>query len=175
MMKMKRKSLTGILFLLLSFSITVVSAYVYEQAQLTVTQTVKEIATITLKSSALGNLEEGQTLFYTKANVTNLGAAISLTTTKASVYMHLSSDLATQGTWYSTFNVAVKIASKPSGGTHSVGDVVATLTLASPNSGAINLDVLGSWTFDFEVTTIAKSVSADHATTVTITVTAEST
>jgi hypothetical protein len=174
-MKMKRKSLIGILFLLLSFSITAVSAYVYESAQQQITQTVKNIATLTLQSSALGNLEEGQTLFYTKANVTSLGAAISLTTTKANVYMHLSSDLASQSAYYSTFNVAVKVATKPSGGTHNVGDTVATLTLASPNSSAINLDVLGSWTFDFEVTTTAKSVSADHATTVTITVTAEST
>jgi hypothetical protein len=120
-------------------------------------------------------LEEGQTLFYTKSNVTNLGAAISLTTTKANVYMHLSSNLASQSTYYSTFNVAVRIITKPTGGTHSVGETVCTLTLASPNSGAINLDVLGTWTFDFEVTTTAKSVSSDQSNIVTITVTAEST
>jgi hypothetical protein len=176
MMKMKRKTLIGILFVLMSVTITSVSAYVYETAQLTLTQTIKEIATITLRGSSFGVLKEGQTLLYTKANVASLGEAITLVTTEDNVYMHLtSSDLASQSTWYSTFNVVVKIATKPAGGSHLVGDIVATLTLASPNSGAINLDVLGSWTFDFEVTTTAKLVSADHATTVTITVTAEST
>ena len=170
-----RKSLLGLSLIVLSLAIISVSAFVYESAQQTVTQTVKEIATITLKNSALGNLEEGQTLTKTKTDVPNLGAAITLTTTKASVYLHLSSDLASQSTYYTTYNVVVKIATKPTGGTHSVGETVCTLSLASPNSGAINLDVLGSWTFDFEVTTTAKSVSADQATTVTITVTAEST
>jgi hypothetical protein len=165
----------GVLLIILSFAIVSVSAFVYESAQQQVTQTVKEIATITLKNSTLGNLEEGQTLFYTKANVTNLGAAISLTTTKANAYMHLSSDLASQSTYYSTFNVVVKIATKPTGGTHTVGETVATMSPALPNSGVINLDVLGSWTFDFEVTTTAMSVTADHTTTVTIQVTAEST
>jgi hypothetical protein len=172
---LERKNLLGVLFLLLSFAVVSVSAYVYESMQQNVTQTIKEIATISLNNSTLGNLEEGQTLFYTKSNVTNLGAAISLTTTKANVYMHLSSNLASQSTYYSTFNVAVKIATKPSGGTHSAGETVYTLTLASPNSGSINLDVLGTWTFDFEVTTTAKSVSSDKSNIVTITVTAEST
>ncbi len=175
-MKMKRKTLIGILFVLLSITITSVSAYVYETAQLTLTQTIKEIATITLSSSSFGVLKEGQTLLYTKVNSSNLGAAITIVTTEANVYMHLSSsDLASQSTWYSTFNVVVKIATKPAGSTHTLGETVATLSLTSPNSGAINLDVLGSWTFDFEVTTTAKPVSADHATTVTITATAEST
>jgi len=169
------KSIPGILLILLSISIATVSAFVYESSQQQVTQTIKEIATVTLKNTALGNLEEGQTLFYTQSNVTNLGAAISLTTTKANVYMHLSSDLASQSTYYSTFTIVVKIATKPSGGSHSVGEAVATLSLGSPNSGAIDLDVLGSWTFDLEVTTTAKAVSGDQATTVTITVTAEST
>jgi hypothetical protein len=173
---MERKNLIGILFVLMGVIIISVSAYVYESAQLSLTQTVKNIATITLKSSALGDLEEGQTALYTSANVSSLGAAITLTTTKANVYMHLtSSDLAGQSAYYTTFDVAVKIATKPSGGSHSVGETVATLTLASPTSGGINLDVLGTWTFDFEVTTTAKSVTADHATTVTITTTAEST
>jgi hypothetical protein len=172
---LERKNLLGVLFLILSIAAVSVSAYVYEQAQQQVTQTIKEIATITLKNSTLDNLEEGQTLFYTKSNVTNLGAAITLTTTKTNVYMHLSSNLASQSAYYSTFNVAVKIITKPSGGAHSINEIVCTLSLASPNSGAITLDVLGTWTFDFEVTTTAKSVTTDHATTGTITVTAEST
>jgi hypothetical protein len=173
---MKRTTQVGILLVLMSVLIIMVSAYVYESAQLSATQTIKDIANITLKSPSLGNLEEGQTLLYTSANVSSLGSAITITTTKANVYMHLtSSDLAGQSAYYTTFNIDVKIASKPSGGSHSVGETVATLTLASPTSGAINLDVLGTWTFDFEITTTAKSVTADHATSMTITVTAEST
>ncbi len=170
-----KKSLVGVLFILLSFVIISVSAFVYESAQQTATQTVKEIAAVTLKNSALGNLEEGETKTYTKTDVANLGAAIMLTTTKDSVYLHLSSDLASQSTYYTTYNVVVKIATKPTGGSHTVGETVATLSLASPNSGAIDLDVLGSWTFDFEVTTTAKSVTADQATSVTIAASAEST
>lgn len=174
-MKTKKKVL-GMFFVLLSIVIISVSALVYESAEQTVTQTVKNIATITLNNAALGNLEEGETKNNTKTDVANLGAAITLTTTKASVYLHLSSsDLASQSAYYTTYDVVVKIATKPSGGTHTVGETVATLSLASPNSGAIDLDVLGSWTFDFEVTTTAKPVTADQATTVTITVTAQST
>jgi hypothetical protein len=170
-----KSKLVGTVFILLSISIVSVSAFVYESAQQTAGQTIVNVATLTLKNSAFGNLEEGETKTYTKTEVANLGAAITLTTTKASVYLHLSSDLASQSAYYTTYNVVVKIATKPSGGTHTVGETIATLSLASPNSGAINLDVLGSWTFDFEVTTTAKSVTADQATTVTITVTAEST
>ena len=165
----------GVFFVVLSLLIVSVTAIVYESKQQTLTQTVKDIATITLNNAALGNLEEGETKTNTKTEVANLGAAITLTTTKASVYLHLSSDLASQSDYYTTYNVVVKIATKPSGGTHTVGETIATLSLASPNSGAIDLDVLGSWTFDFEVTTTAKSVTDDQATTVTITVTAEST
>jgi hypothetical protein len=175
MMNMLKKRFMGIAFVLLSVVIVSVSAFVYETAQQTLTQTVKEIATITLKNSAFGDLEEGNTTTYTKTNVTNLGAAITLTTTRADVKLHLNSTLASQSAYYSTYNVVVKIATKPTGGTHAVGETVATLSLASANSTAINLDVLGSWTFDFEVTTTAKSVTADQATSVTITVTAEST
>ena len=94
-MKMKKKAI-GMFFMLLSIIIISVSALVYESAQQTVTQTVKNIATITLNDAALGNLEEGETKTNTKTEVANLGAAITLTTTKASVYLHLSSDLASQ-------------------------------------------------------------------------------
>ena len=117
---------------------------------------------------------EGATNFYNSGNMSNLGAAISLPTTKAPVYMHLASTLASESTYYTTYKIVVKIASKPVGETHSVGETVATLTVASPNSAAINLDVLGAWTFDFELTITAKSVASDQARTVTITVTAES-
>ena len=169
-----KKKILGVFFILLSIFIVFVSAFVYETATQTVTQTITNIATLTLKNSALGTIEEGETICYTTGNATNLDAAISITTTKAGVYLHLNSDIDSLSTYYTTYNVTVKFASVP-GGSHSVGDIACTLTLASPDSAAINLDALGTWTFDFEVTTTAKSVSADQPTTATIVVTAEST
>ena len=174
-MKLRRNVILGSLLIFLSLAAVGVSAYVYETAQQSLNQTVKEIATITLKNSDLGNIEEGQTLTKTKADVPNLGAAISFTTTKAHVYMYLTSDLDDQTAYYSAFNIVVKYASVPVGSAHNVGDTAVTLSLASPNSGSVDLDVSGSWTFDFEITTAAESVSADHATTVTINVMAQST
>jgi hypothetical protein len=169
-----KKKIIGLAFVLLSIMIVSVSAFVYELAQQTESQTIINVATITLKDSTLGNIDEGATNFYNSANMSNLGAAVSLTTTKA-VYLHLASTLASETTYYTTYNIVVKIATKPTGGTHSVGETISTLTIASPNSAAINLDVGGAWTFDFELTTTAKSVTGDQARTVTITVTAEST
>lgn len=159
---------------MLSLIIVFVSAFIYETAQQTVTQTVEEIATLTLSSAALGNIEEGETKSYTKGTIPDLGAAISITTTKPNVYLHLNSSIDSLSTYYTTYNVTVKFATVP-GGSHSVGETACTLTIASPDPAAINLDAAGSWTFDFEVTTTADSVSADQPTTATIVVTAEST
>lgn len=176
---MKKKSLIGALFLLLSLSIPVVSAFVYESAQQTVTQTIVEVATITLQNSALGNLDEGETKTYTKiggggdVELASLGDAISLTTTKASVYLHLDSDLDSL-TDYATYNIVVKF-SAVEGTTYSVGETACTLNLTSPDHSSVNLDVAGTWAFDFELTTTANSVNANSPTTVTIVVTAEST
>ncbi len=176
---MKKKSLIGALFLLLSLSIPVVSAFVYESAQQTVTQTIVEVATITLQNSALGNLDEGETKTYTKiggggdVELASLGDAISLTTTKASVYLHLDSDLDSL-TDYATYNIVVKF-SAVEGTTYSVGETACTLNLTSPDHSSINLDGAGTWAFDFELTTTANSVNANSPTTVTIVVTAEST
>ena len=169
------KSLVVVLLSLLSFTIISVSAHVYETAQQAITQNIKELAIITLKNSALGNLEEGQTLYYTKSNMTSLGAAISVTTTKANVYLHLNSDVDSLSTYYTTYNIDVKYATVPVGSSHSVGQTACTLLLTSPDYHSINLDVAGFWAFDFEITTTATSVSADQATTVTIVVLAEST
>jgi len=163
----------GVLFILLSLSIVFVSAFIYESAQQTATQTIKEIANITLKNSALGDIEEGETKSYTKGTVPDLGAAINITTTKTGVYLHLDSDIDSLNSYYTTYNVTVKFATVP-GGSHSVGDPACILTLTSSDA-AINLDATGLWIFDFEITTTAKSVSANQPTTVTIVVTAEST
>jgi len=172
---MLRKSAVGALFIVLSFLIVSVSAFVYETGEQTVTQTVKQIATLTLKNSALGNIEEGETKSYTKATVANLGDAISVATTKADVYLHLDSDVDSLTTEYTTYNIVVKFDTVPGGSSHLSGDIACTLSLASPDYSSIDLDASGSWTFDFEITTTAKSVNSNQPTTVTITVTAEST
>lgn len=173
-MKNLRQSLAGVLFVLLSFTIVAVSAYVYETAQLQITQTIQEIATLTVQNSALGTIEEGETKSYTKATVSSLGNIVNVTTTKNGVYLYFNSDLDSLTTYYTTYNITVKFAAVGSGSSHSVGDVACTMTLVSPNPAAVTLDVSGAWRFDFEITTTAQSVSADQPTTVTIVVTAES-
>lgn len=176
MLKKNGETLIGLMFIPLSFTITSVSAYVYEQATQTVTQTIKEISTLNLQSVGLGNVEEGETRAYTKTDVPGLGGIISVTTTKANVYVHLNSDLDSLGGSYDTYHITVRFAAVPAGSAlHSVGDVACTLSLAQPDYGSIDLDAAGDWSFDFEITTTARSVSSDTPTAVTITVTAEST
>ncbi len=162
-------------FFLMIMAISAVSAYVYETGQSQVTQTIKNIATLTVGNSALGNIEEGQTITYTKAETPTLGAVVTLTTTKDDVYLHFTSDIAALTTYYSTYQITVKFAAVGTGSTHTVGEVACTMTIEAPTPASVTLDKAGTWTFDFEVTTTAKLVSADQATTATITVTAEST
>ena len=158
---------------MLSFSIIGVSAFVYEQATQTITQTIIEVATITLKNSDLGNLKEGESKSYTSATVASLGDAISITTQEANVYLHLNSDLDALTT-HSSYSVVVKF-SQVVGLTYSVGDTACTLTIGSPDYSSIDLDAAGTWAFDFEIDTSVGSVNADDATSSTIIVTAEST
>jgi hypothetical protein len=173
---MNKKSMSvGILFLMLSMGIIGVSAYVYQSATQTVTQTIKEIATLALNNAALGNINEGQTLTYTKTEIPALGSIVSVTTTTANVNLHFSSDLASQSTRYSTYSIAVKLLTKPGGSTLTVGNTYATMSIGSPTPSGFALDVAGTYVFDFEITTTTTSVNSDTATTVTITVTAEST
>ena len=173
---MNKKSMSvGILFLMLSMGIIGVSAYVYQSATQTVTQTIKEIATLVLNNAILGNINEGQTLTYTKNEVPALGSAVSVTTTAAGVNLHFSSDLASQSTRYSTYSIAVKLLTKPGGSGLNVGNTYATMSIGSPTPSGFALDVAGAYVFDFEIITTANSVTSDTATTVTIAVTAEST
>jgi hypothetical protein len=161
--------------LLLCFmSIAAVSAYVYETGQVQVTQTITNIATLTVSNSALGDIEEGQTITYTKADTTTLGDIVSLTTTKDGVYLNFTlSDTSVLTTYYSTYQIVVKFAAIGTGSTHVIGDVACTVTLGAPNPASVTLDKVGTWSFDFEVTTTAKSVSADQPTIATVTVTAQ--
>ena len=173
---MKRRML-GTLLILTSLLIVSVSAFVYEQASNTVTQTIVEVATITLNQGTLGNIEEGQTILYTASNTSSLNDIISITTSKANVYLHFDTDLDGQSSNYATYQIVVKVGDTVLGGSsNSTGDTTATLTVASPDTtSGVALDAAGDWTFDFEITTTANSVSSDQATTVNITVSAEST
>lgn len=161
-------------FVLLSLMIITVSAFVYESATQTVTQTIQDVATLTLNNAALGNIEEQETKSYTKTEIPALGNIVSTTTAKNNVYLHFNSDLDSLDTYYTTYTITVKCGAVPGGSSHSVGDTVATMTIATPDLAAVTLDIAGSWTFDFEITTTAKSVSSNQATSVTIVVTAES-
>ncbi len=178
MFRLKEDSI-GLLLVILSFSIVGVSAFVYESAQQTATQTIQEIAEITLQNSALGNIEEGETKTYTKTGgggdveLATFGEAIIITTTKDNVYLHLNSDLDSLSD-YSTYTITVKFA-QVQGSTYTVGNTAFTMTLASPDPTAIDLDVAGEWKFDFEITTTANSVNGNTNKTVTITVSGEST
>jgi hypothetical protein len=173
-MTSRRKRVVGLSLLLLSLLVVVVSAYVYETGNIAVTQTVKNIATLTVQNSALGNIEEGQTIGYAKGNMSTLGGILNLTTTKDTVYLHLSSNVNLLSAYYSNYNITAKFAAVGSGSSRTVNSAAFNMTLATP-SAVVTLDKAGTWSFDFEITTTASSVSADQATTVTIVVTAEST
>jgi len=169
----KSSRLFGLLLIMLSISVAGVSAYIYQEATQTITQTILEVATITLKNSDLGNLKEGETKAYTSGTVPNLGDAITITTQEANVYLHLDSDLDALTT-HSSYSIVVKF-SQVVGATYSIGDTACTLTIGSPDYSAIDLDAAGTWAFDFEIDTSVGSVDADDATTVTIIVSGEST
>jgi hypothetical protein len=171
MITVKRRAI-GLSMLIIALLIGVVSAYVYETGTITVTQTIKNIATLTVQNSALGNIEEGQTITLTKGTVSSLGNAVSLTTTKASVVLHFASNLNTLNTYFSAYTVTVKYANAVNG--HAVGDVLTTISIATPNPTGVTLAAIAAYQFDFEITATALSVSSDQVTSATITVTAES-
>jgi hypothetical protein len=171
-MKIARKRFIGLLLMLLALFVGVASAYVYETGNITVTQTVKNIATITVQNSVLGEIEEGQSIAYTKATVASLGNILSLATTKANVVLDFASNLNTLSTYYSEYTITVKYANAVNG--RSVGDVLTTISIGSPNPTGVTLAAIATYQFDFEITTTALSVNSDQATSATITVTAES-
>ena len=173
--KMIKKVSIILALVIVGFMMSAVAAYVYESGTIAPSQTIKNIATLTLGSSVLGNIEEGQTIFYTKTNTSSLGGIANLTTYKSNVYLHCASNLNTLSSYYSNYTVVLKYAAVPGGSTHNVGDIACTMTLVSPTATAASLDQAGAWRFDMEVTTTALSgISADTPTAPTITVTAES-
>lgn len=130
--------------------------------------------TFTLQSPALGDIFEGEAKSYTKANITELGNAIAVSTAKDSVYVHFASNIEALSPYYSDYSVNVKFSAVPEGTMHSVGDTAYTIVLGAPDSSSVNLDVAGAYAFDFEIAMTAKSVDSDQATSLAITLTAES-
>lgn len=176
-MKIKIKRIAGLTLMLLSFAILLVTAFIYEEKNNTVTQTITDVATITLGPGALGNIEEGETILYTPTNTSALDQILDVTTGKANVYLHINTDLDSQSGDYDTYHIDVIADTVPGGSTlWSVDDTIATLTIASPDtSPGVTLDAAGDWVFDFQVTTTAGNVSSTTPTTVTIYVSAQST
>jgi len=166
----KGSKISGLLILILSLTVAGVSAYVYQQATLTVTQNIVEIASFTVQNSDLGDINEGQTLVYTFAEVPALEEAITVVTTTSPVYLHFDSDVDSLFGSYSTYDINVIYNSNPS----STTGTACTLTLGSPDYSSVTLDAAGTWVFDLSITTTADSVDADTPTTVTLTVGAES-
>jgi len=132
------------------------------------------VTTFTLQSPALGDIFEGETKSYTKADIAELGNAISVSTAKESAYVHFASNMEDLSPYYSDYSVNVKFSAVPEGSMHSIGDTAYTLILAAPDDSSVNLDVTGTYAFDFEIAMTAKSVDSDQATSLAITLTAES-
>jgi hypothetical protein len=173
LLKFMKRNKLGFTLLMFSLFVVGVSAYVYQEATLNITQTIIEVATFTVQNSALGNIYEGETKSYTETEVGSLGDAVSIVITEQPVYLYFDSDVQLLSSAYSTYTITVKF-SQVQGSTYSVGDTAATISLASPDPSAVTLDATGEWKFDFEVSTTAESVDVDTGTTATIVVQAQS-
>jgi len=176
-MKFKKiKSIAGLMLILLSFAILLVTAFVYEQQSNTVIQTITEVASITLDQGTLGNIEEGETILYTPTNTSALNQILNVTTGKDGVYLHFDTDL--DGSLiddnYATYQIQVIADTVPTGSSIIVGNIITTLAIGTPDTVA-TLDLAGDWKFDFQVTTTADQVTSDTPTTANIIVSAEST
>lgn len=158
------------MLIFLSAFVVLVSAFIYGQASQTTTQTIVDVASLTLNDAVLGNIDEGETILYTPANTTAVDDILSMTTTRANVYLYFDTDLDTETGNYDTFEIAVIVDTAPG----TLSGTVATLTIANPDTVAgIVLDAAGAYVFDFQVTTTADVVTGNQGTTVSITVTAE--
>ena len=167
---MKEKGIllvTGSLLIFVSVLIFSVSAFVFEQPSNTIT--------INLNQGNLGNILEGQTLHYTPSNTSALDDIICITTNQANVYLHFETNLEGQISNYDTYQIIVKVGDTiPARSSNSTGDTTAILTIASPDTtSGVALDAAGEWAFDFEITTTAKSVDSNQASTVNITISVE--
>src|SRR4030066_2180546 len=112
---MQRKRIAGLILILLSVFVVLVSAFVYQQASQSTSQTIVEVASLTLNNAALGNIEEGETILYTPANTSAVNNILSVTTTKANVYLHYDTDMNLRSSNYNTYQIAVVVDTAPGG------------------------------------------------------------
>jgi hypothetical protein len=131
------------------------------------------VATLTLHNSALGSVEEGETIHYSPSNQSDLDDILSVSISEANVFLHLDSNLGSLSETYKAYSIVMKFDSVPEASSHKSGDIACALSLASPDYSSISLDAAGTWTFDCEIAATASSISSDTVTAVTITVTAE--
>ncbi len=108
-------------------------------AQYNLTQTAV-IARFAVQNSDLANIEEGQTVAYSKAELSSLGSAVALATIKNNVCLHFNSDVDTLSSAFSDYAIRVKYASVGADSTHIVGDTACTMTIAASDPAAIILD-----------------------------------
>jgi hypothetical protein len=170
-----QSKLASLILFILSFSIMGVTAYIYENSTQFITQNIMDVASITLKNTDLGPLKEGETKNYTKNDIPSLGDAIIVTVDESVslVNLNLDSDLDLLDEFYSTYDIVVKF-SEVVGNTYSVGDVACTLSVGAEDYSSIELAEAGTWKFDFEVTTTAKSVDMEIPGVITLIIEAES-
>ena len=163
-MKEKRMILINIPLLILgSILIASVSAFIIFQPSNTFT--------IKMNQGILGNILEGQTINYDPVNTPSLNDVIFIKTTQPNVYLYFDTNLHIQSNNYATYQIIIKAGDTiPFESEHRSGDVIAILTLEKPDAiSKVVLDVAGEWTFDFDITTTAKSVNSNQSITVFIT------
>ena len=167
-----KRSYAGISLIVMSLMILAVSAFVYDQASQTTTQTIINVASLSLGNAALGNINEGETILYTPSNTSALDDIVSITTAATNVFLYFDTDLEGQTTNYGTYQIEVEVSSAPGG--PGLSGTIATLTMAAPDTASgITLDAIGDYVLDFQVTTTAEAVSSNEDTTVNITVSIE--
>jgi hypothetical protein len=171
---MIQSKFSALLILFVSVSVIGVSAYVFEQRTQSLTQNIVNVASFTLRNCDLGPLKEGETRTYDKAQIDTLEEAIKIQVddSVSHVDLNLDSDLYQLSDFYSTYDIVVRF-SKVVGDTYSSGDIACTLSIGAEDYSSIELDEPGIWSFDFELTTTAKSVAENTPSTVTAKVTAE--
>jgi hypothetical protein len=173
-MPSKNNKLTGVILLIFLVIASCVSAYVFQSGILTSTQNIIEVTTIDIQLCGLGDINEGETRYYTELELPSLHSAVSITTTTAPVYLHFTSNLDSLIDSYSTFNINILYDTVPPGGPGS--GTAGTLSLTSHDlTTPITLYVAGTWEFDLVIETTAKSVDINTPSSVSILVEAKNT
>ena len=152
--------LIGGILLLFCISIFSVSAFVSEKQSNSVS--------IELNQAILGNIMEGQTVYYTPRNSSSLDQILFIRTVQNNVSLYFDTDLELQNDNYAIYQIVVRVGNTiPYGSNFVPNDIITILSLANPDSVSLTkLDVAGEWTFNFEIINTAKSVTSNQDTSV---------